>query len=213
MTGAKGEAPSESRRSACAKQCKNTIVLTCEQSIESKCRVQKGMVCKPSPEMLQTQIDTTEMFQIHVTTPEVLLLQASHSCRASCGSAAAALKKKEHCWCSCMGLQHFCGVYRDLEHFWTRFANRAFLDPASALNRLLTYQRNGVLFHCSAHPALGGSLGPSSSASVPRVYHGDGEGDGEGREGQVTIRPKHLLSSHYSEFASCQHVRVCLSAC
>ena len=68
--------------------------------------------------------------------------------------------------------------------------------------------------YCFAHPVLGDSLALSSLASVPRVYHGDGEGDGRGGGGAGYNSAKHLLSSHYySEFASCQHVHVCLSVC
>ncbi len=33
---------------------------------------------------------------------------------------------------------------------------------------------------------------------------------GRDRNLLVAARPKHLLSSHYSEFSSCQHVHVCV---
>ncbi len=75
---------------------------------------------------------------------------------------------------------------------------------------------------------FGDSLALSSLVSVPRIYHGDEDGDGEAKEvpGRSGLRcgpwqeplecraqPKHLLSSHYSEFLSCQYIRVCLSVC
>ncbi len=42
--------------------------------------------------------------------------------------------------------------------------------------------RKNSKLYCFAHPVLGDALALSSLASVPRVYHGDGEGDGEGSE-------------------------------
>ncbi len=48
--------------------------------------------------------------------------------------------------------------------------------------------RKNSKLYCFAHPVLADSLALSSLASVPRVYHGDGEGDGEGRSGSWSQR-------------------------